>query len=324
MDHTTPAFVFHEINRTSCTLLVDEADNLGLNVNGTLRSVFNSGHRQGGTVRRFMGGAPRAYKTYAPLAIAAIGNLPRPLMRRAIIVPMEKSIAGKIKRFDLGDIKTGKLLNLVYRLVLEWERSKPTLELNPALPKELHNRVADNWRPLIAIADSFGPAWSQLARQAAVTLARTYHDEDAGVMLLADLRDIFNRTGVDRMTSDDLITALLDIEESGWSEYRGVRDDQAARKLTQGEMARLLRPFNIRPRSIWPLGKQRQSVGSRKGYYREPFEQAWQRYCPAEGTSKAKTIGQTKAKTKAKTNAKTIRKKKAKTRTIRKKKQKDH
>ena len=49
----------------------------------------------------------------------------------------------------------------MYRLVLEWERSKPALELSPALPKELHNRVADNWRPLIAIADSFGPSWAQ-------------------------------------------------------------------------------------------------------------------------------------------------------------------
>ena len=306
MDHTTAAVVFHMIDRTSCTLLVDEADNLGLNVNGTLRSIFNSGHRQGGNVRRFMGGAPRAYRTYAPLAIAAIGNLPRPLMRRAIIVPMEKSIAGNIKRFDLGDPKTRGELDIVYRLVLEWERSKPALDLNPPIPKELHNRVADNWRPLIAIADSFGPYWAQRAREAAVTIARTYHDEDAGVTLLSDLRDIFNRTGADRMTSDDLITALLDIEESGWSEYRGVRDDQAARKLTQGEMARLLRPFNITPRSIWPLGKQRQSVGSRKGYYRAQCEQAWQRYCPAEETSeqKAKAIGTKKAK------PKTIRKKK--------------
>jgi hypothetical protein len=47
------------------------------------------------------------------------------------------------------------------------------------------------------------------------------------VILLSDLRDIFNRTGADRMASADLITALLDIEESGWGEYRGVRDDQA-------------------------------------------------------------------------------------------------
>ena len=59
------------------------------------------------------------------------------------------------------------------------------------------------------------------------------------------------------MASADLIAALLDIEESGWDQYRGASDNQAARKLTQGEMARLLRPFGIRPRSIWPQGKRR-------------------------------------------------------------------
>jgi len=45
------------------------------------------------------------------------------------------------------------------------------------------------------------------------------------------------------MASVDLITALHDIEESGWSEYRGMRDDQQPKKLSQGEMARLLKPF---------------------------------------------------------------------------------
>ena len=58
MDHTTPAVIFQTIHRTPGTLLVDEADNLGLNVNGILRAIFNSGHRQGGNVRRYMGGAP--------------------------------------------------------------------------------------------------------------------------------------------------------------------------------------------------------------------------------------------------------------------------
>ena len=80
------------------------------------------------------------------------------------------------------------------------------------------------------------------------------------------------------MASEDLITALLDIEESGWSEYRGMRDDQQPKKLSQGEMARLLKPFGIRPRSVWPL-KRHKSSKSRKGYYRRQFEDAWQRYC---------------------------------------------
>jgi hypothetical protein len=117
-----------------------------------------------------------------------------------------------------------------------------------------------------------------------VAFAQAHHDEDVGVTLLSDIRDIFNRTGADRMASEDLITALLDVEESGWDQYRGANDNQAARKLTQGEMARLLRPFGIRPKSIWPRAKRRRGVTSRKGYFRPQFESAWRRYCSPAGT----------------------------------------
>lgn len=285
MDNATPAVIYHLMERLKGTLLIDEADNLGLGVNGILRAVLNSGHRKGGNIRRVIRGEPKKFSTFVPVAIAAIGSLPLPLMRRSIIVHMEKTASSNLKRFDTNDSKTTRRLNVVYRFVLEWARSKPALELDPALPKDLKNRVADNWRPLISVADSIGPYWSEAARDAAVTFAHTYHDEDAGVILLSDIRDIFNTTFADRMASADLITALLDIEESAWSEYRGARDDQTPRKLSAGEMARLLRPFGIKPRSIWPRSKRHKGDSSRKGYYRAQFESAWSRYCSPAGTA---------------------------------------
>lgn len=285
MDNATPAVIYHLIDRLQGTLLVDEADNLGLSVNGILRAVLNSGHRKGGSIRRVIKGAPKKFSTFAPMAIAAIGSLPLPLMQRSIIVHMEKTANGSIKRFDTGDRETMQRINIVYGFVTKWARSKPALDLNPDLPRDLKNRTADNWRTLIGIADCFGPAWAKMARETAVTFAHAYHDEDTGVILLSDIRDIFNRTAADRMASIDLITALLDIEESGWSEYRGTQDDRQPRKLTQGEMAQLLRPFGIRPRSVWPIEKRRKTSGSRKGYYRSQFEQAWTRYCEPAGTA---------------------------------------
>ena len=45
------------------TLLVDEADNLGLRDNGPLRAMLNSGHRKGGNVRRFIKGRPQSFST---------------------------------------------------------------------------------------------------------------------------------------------------------------------------------------------------------------------------------------------------------------------
>ena len=119
MDNATPAVIYHLIDQLSGTLLVDEADNLGLRENGILRGVLNSGHRKGGNIRRVIKGAPKKFNTFAPMAIAAIGSLPMPLMRRSIIIHMEKA-AGSVglKRFDTGDSETMESVNVVYRFVL--------------------------------------------------------------------------------------------------------------------------------------------------------------------------------------------------------------
>ena len=104
MDNATPAVIYHLIDQLSGTLLIDEADNLGLRENGILRGVLNSGHRKGGNIRRVIKGAPKRFSTFAPMAIAAIGSLPVPLMRRSIIIHMEKAVGGTVlNRFDTED-----------------------------------------------------------------------------------------------------------------------------------------------------------------------------------------------------------------------------
>ena len=77
---------------------------------------------------------------------------------------------------------------------------------------------------------------------------------------------------------------MLDLEDAPWTEWRGVKDDQPPRKLTQATLASLLKAFHVyRPRSIWPAGRTADSK-SRKGYYRADFEAAWASYCPKDGT----------------------------------------
>jgi hypothetical protein len=117
-------------------------------------------------------GSPKKYSVYAPMAIAAIGSLPMPLLRRSIIIHMEKTAGvAHLKRFEPGDAATKQQLDTVYGFVRrwvngqDWSGAKPNFNLDPSLPKDLKNRAADNWRVLIAIADCFGPAWSQLARE---------------------------------------------------------------------------------------------------------------------------------------------------------------
>jgi hypothetical protein len=74
---------------------------------------------------------------------------------------------------------------------------------------------------------------------------------------------------------------LLKLNDGLWTEWRGVNDDRPARKLTQPELANLLRPFEIRPKTVWSIHR-RPSDKSARGYYKWQFESAWASYCQAD------------------------------------------
>jgi hypothetical protein len=161
-DSITAAVITRVIDREHCTLLIDEADNLGLGHNSILRAIFNAGHKKGGSRSLLVNGVPKRFSLFAPLAIAAIGMLPLPMMHRSIVIHMERATR-QLHRFDDND----QAVNHAYAMIRAWARD---VELNrdPDLPNELRNRPADNWRVLVAIADSFGRAWGNRARKAAV------------------------------------------------------------------------------------------------------------------------------------------------------------
>ena len=92
-------------------------------------------------------------------------------------------------------------------------------EADPDVPVDLHDRGADNWRTLIAIADRVGSGWPARARATATALSRDGDDEEsAAVMLLADIHAIFGERGVERIASADLVAALVDMEHRPWPE----------------------------------------------------------------------------------------------------------
>jgi hypothetical protein len=80
-----------------------------------------------------------------------------------------------------------------------------------------------------------------------------------------------------------LVEALLGLDDGHWNEWRGPNDDRPSRKLTQSELSRLLRPFGIRPKSIWPV-RRRPGDKSSRGYLRADLEAAWRSYCPSTDT----------------------------------------
>jgi hypothetical protein len=281
-DSITPAAVIRLVDREHPTLLLDEADNLGLFHNGLLRAVFNSGHRRGGGRTLTERGRERRYSTFAPMAIASIGALPLPLMHRSVVVHMARATR---KERQLHDVDPA--IDAAHTLSMTWAR-EAELDPDPELPRQLSNRVADNWRVLVSVGDSVSPEWGRRARHAAIEFARTHHDEDAAVILLNDIRTVFDALGVDRIFSATLVEELVGIDDSLWSDWRGLHDDRQPRKLSQGELARLLALFRIRPRSVWI--REHNKRHGQKGYWRADFESVWAQYCEPAGTP-AQTSG---------------------------------
>ena len=63
-------------------------------------------------------------------------------------------------------------------------------DADPAVPTELNDRAADNWRPLLAIADRAGSQWPEKARRAALELSAVKAGEadTMRTLLLSDIR----------------------------------------------------------------------------------------------------------------------------------------
>jgi hypothetical protein len=274
VDSTTAAGLYEEIDFNHPTEMLDEADNLGLMLDrsGTLRAIINSGHKKGG-FRRIKG---KRYSTFAPMLLSGIlaedQALPEPLVGRSILIEMHKAGRDVILQ-DFPQDPPDAAMTYVYHRIREWVRDVK-LDLKPSLPKELTNRHANNWTPLIAIADSFGEEWGKLARDAAVEYVRDHPDENVGVVLLRDIHRVFVNRRADKTVSpklkdnihpDVLLEKLRELEDGIWDE------------LTRVRLTKLLKSFGIRSKTIWIVtGETRRSF---RGYEREQFKLAWLAYC---------------------------------------------
>jgi putative DNA primase/helicase len=143
---------------------------------------------------------------------------------------------------------------------------------DPEIPDCLYNRNQDNWRPLLAVADAADGHWRETARAIAETLSGESEDPSEGVMLLADIRRIFDKQSPDRLSTQELLAALREDEDRPWHDYR-----EEGFGITDKQLARLLKLFAIHPNSVRIQGK-----GTPKGYMRAWFQDAFDRYLPPD------------------------------------------
>src|SRR5262245_34885677 len=108
----------------------------------------------------------------------------------------------------------------------------PRSPSDPNMPPGVINREADNWRPLLAIADEAGGEWPKRARKAAEAVHTI--GEDRLEQLLTDIRAISKDKIA--MPSVDLVKALVAIEGRPWGEM-----GKSRKPMTQNGLARMLK-----------------------------------------------------------------------------------
>jgi Protein of unknown function (DUF3631) len=270
----SPAALFRIVEKYAPTLLVDEADSF-LRDKEELRGILNSGHsRDAAYVVRTVGdeNEPRRFSTWAAKAVALIGHLPDTLADRSLVVPMRRRAAGEhVERLRLDRPQGFEDLR---RRAARWaaDRLGELRGADPEVPGELGDRAADNWRPLLAIADLVGGEWPERARRAARALSGSGSEPRDSVreQLLADIREAFDERGSGRLLTEDLLQDLRAREDRPWGEWRG------GHPLSAVQLARLLKPFGVRPRLF------RTGPKVARGYLLESFSDAFSRYLPGE------------------------------------------
>jgi hypothetical protein len=264
----TAAAVFRSIDKWAPTLLVDEADTF-LPKNDELRGVLNSSHyRSGAFVVRVVGEQlePKQFSTWCAKAIAGIGKLGADTLEdRSIRIPLSRKSKGdSVSRLVHAEAESRT--EALRRKLARWSvdhiedlrqrvgRSDP--------PTDLDDRQQDNWSPLLAIADLCGVR--DEARKVAVAFGADRDDDTASVLLLEDMREIFD--GREAVHTGEILEALLDREDRPWLEWK------SGKPITGRGVARLLEPYGIRPKQLRLDGE------NRNGYTSDMFKEAFMRY----------------------------------------------
>jgi hypothetical protein len=294
----TAAVVFRTVEACQPTLLVDAADTF-LNENEGLRGVLNAGHKRGGQVLRCVGddAEPRAFRAFAPAAIASIGGLPGTLEDRSVRLAMCRATKAERPQPIRRAAETAGAT--LCRKAARWAADNAAVlcDLEPTLPENLVNRAADNWRILFAIAEAAGGDWPARLGKAVQSLADADEEKEGlGVALLRDTCMYFAETACPaskapssvaeivaqlkslaadgkeglRLSTVQIVAHLNTLEDRPWPEVTH------GKPLTATRFTRLLKPFGIVRRQWWTA----KGCPRMWGFQAVDFVDAFTRYLP--------------------------------------------
>lgn len=273
VSNITAAALFRVIEQATPTLLIDEADSF-LERSDDLRGIINSGHsRTSAQLIRTVGDdhEPKVFSTWGAKVICGIGKMPETIMDRGVILELRRKLPTEsVQRLRHADPE--RFATLCAKLARWSEDGLDRVKAaRPEIPEALNDREQDSWEPLLSVADLAGGGWPELARTAALHLSNRNAENTVsmGAELLADIREVFQLRGEDKLSTKSLLGDLTKDEDKSWSSYnRGLA-------MKPRQLAERLKSYGI------VSGTIRTFEGTPKGYRLEQFREVFSRYLDA-------------------------------------------
>ena len=216
---------------------------------------------------RVDGKVTRAFSTFTPVALAVIGGLPLALSHRSVTIDMVRAPAGtELTRFDELNVDQNADFRTVYRAIFHWARQ---CELKPQIRRCL--RVAQSGgRQLALLAEHSGCVRTGVGQEESGS-----GDRDQQIGFRGYGRNAASRyPRCFRSTTDGRSRH----QRGDRRRSQGTAGRDVGRAVKTGKLARLLKPFGIRPGTIWRPVRETNDK-SAKGYRGSQFEASWQAYC---------------------------------------------
>lgn len=276
--NTTPAYLFRKVSDQAGppTILYDEVDTLfgpKAKDNEDVRGMLNAGHRKGAMAGRcVMRGKiveTEELPAYCAVALAGLDDLPGTIMTRSIVVRMRRRAPGE--RIEPWRLRVnGPEAEQLRNRIAVWcaaMADRLTGDFWPELPAQVTDRDADVWEPLVTIADLAGGGWPQRARGAAVAHVAASQERapSIGVLLLRDVKAVFEAKELDQLSTEQLLDGLNGLDESPWPTIR------RGERLDARGLATRLHKYGI-------ASKMHAGGRNVRGYTVAQFADAWARY----------------------------------------------
>ncbi|HVX40447.1 MAG TPA: DUF3631 domain-containing protein [Gemmatimonadaceae bacterium] len=256
----SPSALFRLLAVRRRTVLLDEGDMVPQKVE--LIRLLNSGHMRGTSVVRTekVGESfePVEFSTWGPKAFAAIGSVlpPQTLDRSIQVILQRRPSNAETIDFTADD---EEVLSVVQAEVAAWVdlHEQQLRQIRPLQPEGFTNRRADNWRPLLAIAEALGPDVAERARAIGSSLAEEQPEVPSErQMMLEDLAAYFFENSTTDCPTTHLQHWLEQLEHRPWADYFG-----HGRPISANKIAELLGAYGISPRKHWLPNRSKQYRG---------------------------------------------------------------